>query len=259
LRADQALVDRGLVASRALAKRLIEAGAVSINSAPLTKPSFLVNDDHVLLVSDSVETQFVSRAGAKLSGALSVCKIDVQGRSCLDLGQSTGGFTDCLIKAGAAHVIGIDVGHGQLVESLTQHPKVVAIEGCNVRQLDFASDPRTHDYFNDISLIVIDLSFISLQLVLPVVTGWFTQSIPASEPIELVCLIKPQFEVGKGNVNKQGIVTDPALLSAVAQRIQKTAVDLGWRINHYFDSPIKGGDGNAEFFLHAHLHPHTSL
>jgi 23S rRNA (cytidine1920-2'-O)/16S rRNA (cytidine1409-2'-O)-methyltransferase len=259
LRADQALVDRGLVASRALAKRLIEAGAVSINSAPLTKPSFLVKDDHVLLVSASIETQFVSRAGAKLSGALSVCKIDVQGRSCLDLGQSTGGFTDCLIQAGAAHVVGIDVGHGQLVERLTQHSKVVGIEGCNVRQLDLANDPRTQAYFNDISLIVVDLSFISLQLILPGVTGWFTHAPHISRPIELVCLVKPQFEVGKGNVTKQGIVTDPALLTAVAQQIQKTAVNLGWRINNYFDSPIKGGDGNAEFFLHAHLHPHTSL
>jgi 23S rRNA (cytidine1920-2'-O)/16S rRNA (cytidine1409-2'-O)-methyltransferase len=259
LRADQALVDRGLVASRALAKRLIEAGAVSINSAPLTKPSLLVNNDHVLLVSDSIETQFVSRAGAKLSGAISVCKIDVQGRSCLDLGQSTGGFTDCLIKAGAAHVVGIDVGHGQLVESLIQHPKVVAIEGCNVRQLDFVNDPRTHAYFNDISLIVVDLSFISLQLILPGVTGWFTQTPHTRRPIELVCLVKPQFEVGKGNVNKQGIVTDIALLTAVEQQIKKTAVDLGWRINSYFDSSIKGGDGNAEFFLHAHLHPYISL
>jgi 23S rRNA (cytidine1920-2'-O)/16S rRNA (cytidine1409-2'-O)-methyltransferase len=261
LRADQALVDRGLASSRALAKRLIEAGAVRIDSALLSKPSLFVSAEQILVVAESAETQFASRAGAKLNGAITTCQIQVTGRTCLDLGQSTGGFTDCLLKAGAARVIGVDVGHGQLVESLARHPQVVAIEGCNVRQFNLAKDERTRDYFRDISLIVVDLSFISLQLILPVMTRWFSdqrQNLPLEranliQAVELVCLVKPQFEVGKGNVNKQGIVTDKALLALVKQQITQTATDLGWRINRYFDSSIKGGDGNTEFFLHAHF------
>jgi 23S rRNA (cytidine1920-2'-O)/16S rRNA (cytidine1409-2'-O)-methyltransferase len=253
LRADQALVDRGLVASRALAKRLIEAGAVFIDSTPLSKPSLIVRDEQVLLIEDSLETQFVSRAGAKLSGALTECQTTVEHRTCLDLGQSTGGFTDCLMRAGAERVIGIDVGHGQLVEQLAKHPRVVAIEGCNVRQFDPANDERTKAYVHAISLIVVDLSFISLQLILPVITRWFSKA-----PVELICLVKPQFEVGKGRVNKQGLVTDKALLACVEQRLKDTAIDLGWSINRYFDSPIKGGDGNAEFFLHANLNTHLT-
>jgi 23S rRNA (cytidine1920-2'-O)/16S rRNA (cytidine1409-2'-O)-methyltransferase len=261
LRADQALVDRGLASSRALAKRLIEAGAVRIDSTPLIKPSLFVKSEQILVVNESAETQFVSRAGAKLSGALATCHTQITGRTCLDLGQSTGGFTDCLLKAGAARVIGVDVGHGQLVESLAKHPQVVAIEGCNVRQFNPSEDERTRDYFRDISLIVVDLSFISLQLILPVITRWFSdqrQNMPPNEAhcieaIELLCLVKPQFEVGKGNVNKQGIVTEKALLALVKQQITQTATDLGWQINRYFNSSIKGGDGNTEFFLHAHF------
>lgn len=251
-RADQALVDQGLVASRSLAKRLIEAGAVfsSIEGAvrAIVKASEMVDDSDILILKESVETQFASRAGAKLEGAITRCNIDIVNRFCMDLGQSTGGFTDCLLKRDAAHVLGVDVGHGQLAATIASDTRVTALEGVNVRHFDPRTNPKSSRYVNEISVIVLDLSFISLHLVLPTVTSWFAG---AERKIDLLSLVKPQFEVGKGNVNKQGIVTDPQLLISVEQRIKQLIRDCGWECHDYFASPLLGGDGNKEFFVYA--------
>jgi 23S rRNA (cytidine1920-2'-O)/16S rRNA (cytidine1409-2'-O)-methyltransferase len=254
MRVDQALVDRGLVTSRALAKRLIESGAVQRDGKPVSKPSELAHPENLLTVAPSIEAQYVSRAGAKLAGALTQGQVVVKDRTCLDLGQSTGGFTDCLLQNGARHVVGVDVGHGQLVESLRNHSAVTVLEGCNIRSLDLQQQEQTKAYASDISLVVIDVSFISLALVLPVVNAWFCKM---RQPVEIMSLVKPQFEVGKGNVSRQGIVTQPKLFEEVKQKIFNIARELHWDIENYFDSPIQGGDGNHEFFVHAFINPQT--
>jgi 23S rRNA (cytidine1920-2'-O)/16S rRNA (cytidine1409-2'-O)-methyltransferase len=254
MRVDQALVDRGLVASRALAKRLIESGAVQRDGKPVSKPSELAHPENLLTVAHSVETQYVSRAGAKLAGALTQSQVFVNDRVCLDLGQSTGGFTDCLLQKGARHVVGVDVGHDQLVANLRNHPAVSVLEGCNIRNLDLHQHEQTKAYSNDISLVVIDVSFISLALVLPVVNSWFCKT---GKPVEIMSLVKPQFEVGKGNVSRQGIVTQPKLFEQVKNKLFTIAHELQWNIENYFDSPIQGGDGNREFFIHAFINQPT--
>jgi 23S rRNA (cytidine1920-2'-O)/16S rRNA (cytidine1409-2'-O)-methyltransferase len=252
MRVDQALVERGLVASRALAKRLIETGAVQLDGMLVKKASESAFAENLLVVARSMETQYVSRAGSKLAGALHECAVSVAGKTCLDLGQSTGGFTDCLLQNGANHVVGIDVGHEQLVASLRNHPSVTVVEGCNIRDLDLHKHKLTAPFSGSISLVVIDVSFISLSLILPAVHSWFSSY---DKPIEIMSLVKPQFEVGKGNVSRQGIVTQPKLLVDVKQKILGLANDLGWHVDRYFDSAIQGGDGNKEFFLHAFINP----
>jgi 23S rRNA (cytidine1920-2'-O)/16S rRNA (cytidine1409-2'-O)-methyltransferase len=252
MRVDQALVERGLVASRAVAKRLIEVGAVQLNGVLVKKASEPVYTENLLVIATSIETQYVSRAGSKLAGALNECAVSVAGKTCLDLGQSTGGFTDCLLQNGASHVVGIDVGHDQLVASLRSNPAVTVVESCNIRDLDLHKHRLTAPYSENISLVVIDVSFISLSLILPVVHSWFTSS---HKPIEIMSLVKPQFEVGKGNVSRQGIVTQPKLLVEVEQKIRAIANNLDWNVDRYFDSSIQGGDGNKEFFLHAFINP----
>jgi 23S rRNA (cytidine1920-2'-O)/16S rRNA (cytidine1409-2'-O)-methyltransferase len=252
MRVDQALVERGLVASRAVAKRLIETGAVQLNGTLVKKASEPVFSEHLLVVAQSIETQYVSRAGSKLAGALKQCSTSVNGRTCLDLGQSTGGFTDCLLQHGAHHVVGIDVGHDQLVASLRSNSAVTVVEGCNIRDLDLHAHRLTTQFSKNISLVVIDVSFISLSLILPVVNAWFYNT---HTPIEIISLVKPQFEVGKGNVSRQGLVTQPKLLDEVKQKILSLAQALHWRVDRYFDSSLLGGDGNKEFFLHATINP----
>jgi 23S rRNA (cytidine1920-2'-O)/16S rRNA (cytidine1409-2'-O)-methyltransferase len=252
MRVDQALVERGLVASRALAKRLIETGAVQLDGRQIKKASESVYTENLLVVAESIETQYVSRGGAKLVGALTECDVSVEDRTCLDLGQSTGGFTDCLLQRGAAHVVGVDVGHDQLVPSLRSNPAVTVIEGCNIRELDLRQHPMTAPFARTISLVVIDVSFISLSLVLPAVDSWFSGS---EKTIEVMSLVKPQFEVGKGNVSRQGIVTQPKLLDEVKQKILTIAQNLRWNVDSYFNSSIQGGDGNKEYFLHAFINP----
>jgi 23S rRNA (cytidine1920-2'-O)/16S rRNA (cytidine1409-2'-O)-methyltransferase len=252
MRADQALVERGLVASRALAKRLIETGAVQLNGSLVKKASEPVFAEHLLVVAQSIETQYVSRAGSKLAGALKECAVSVEDKICLDLGQSTGGFTDCLLKNGASRVVGIDVGHDQLVASLRSNSAVTVVEGCNIRDLDLHTHKHTAQFSKNISLVVIDVSFISLSLILPVVHTWFSNSL---KPIEIMSLVKPQFEVGKGNVSRQGIVTQPKLLDEVKQKILALAHTLQWNVDRYFESTLQGGDGNKEYFLHATINP----
>jgi 23S rRNA (cytidine1920-2'-O)/16S rRNA (cytidine1409-2'-O)-methyltransferase len=257
MRADQALVERGLVASRSMAKRLIEAGAVHVEGRALKKPSDPISPLSEISVEQSVETQYASRAGAKLAGALSSLKVNVKDRVCLDLGQSTGGFTDCLLKQGAKHIIGVDVGHDQLVPALRANAAVTVLEGCNIRHLDLKINPVTRLFLDQISLVVIDLSFISLELIFPIIDSWFGSKANdnADKRIEVISLVKPQFEVGKGNVSRQGIVTQPKLLDEVKNKIVREAHRLGWSVESFFDSPLLGGDGNREFFLHAFINP----
>ncbi|HXE49320.1 MAG TPA: TlyA family RNA methyltransferase, partial [Ramlibacter sp.] len=188
---------------------------------------------------DSAEARYVSRGGLKLEGALAASRIEVAGKVCLDVGQSTGGFTDCLLQHGAARVTGVDVGHGQLHEKMRRDPCVLAIESVNARQL------TAQQVGNDFDLITGDLSFISLTLVLPALVP-LLKSGGAT-----LMLVKPQFELQPGQVGKRGIVTDPSLYAIVEKRLRDCCAALGLRVQGWYDSPVTGGDGNREFFIYA--------
>jgi 23S rRNA (cytidine1920-2'-O)/16S rRNA (cytidine1409-2'-O)-methyltransferase len=238
VRADQLLVEHGLAPSRTVAQRLIEAGRVSWSGGPVSKPSLILPTSAELAVADDDLDRYVSRGGVKLAGALAHTKLDVRGKTCLDVGQSTGGFTDCLLQAGAASVVGIDVGHGQLHARLAADPRVTCIEGINARALqESAVAGRRFD------LIVADVSFISLTLVLPQLPVLLA---PGGD---MLLLVKPQFEVGPEHVGKGGIVRDASLYPTVAARLRQAAAVAGLRVLDYFDSPITGTDGNREFFI----------
>ena len=241
LRADQLLVERGLAPSRTVAQRLIEAGRVSWSEGPIGKPSIVLPLSADLHVIDDDLDRYVSRGGTKLAGALKHTGVDVNGRICLDVGQSTGGFTDCLLQAGAAGVVGVDVGHGQLHPRLRADPRVTCIENVNARELGKSAVAARH--YGHYGLIVGDLSFISLTLVLP--------QLPAllAEDGDMLLLVKPQFEVGPENVGKGGIVRDASLYPAVEARLREAAAAAGLSVVDYFDSPITGADGNREFFI----------
>jgi len=242
LRADQLLVERGLAPSRTAAQRLIEAGRVSWSGGTVAKVAMVLPENAGLTVADDDTDRYVGRGGIKLAGALAHTKLDVAGRACLDVGQSTGGFTDCLLQAGAASVAGVDVGHGQLHPKLASDPRVTCLEGINARELQksaVAGLGRNGRY----DLIVADLSFISLTLVLP--------QLPAllAEGGDMLLLVKPQFEVGPEHVGKGGIVRDAALYRQVEAKLRLAAEAAGLRVLDYFDSPIAGTDGNREFFI----------
>ncbi len=243
MRADQLLVERGLAASRSQAQRLIAAGMRWLG--PRGWQAVAKNGDELpaqaeIELLDAAEARYVSRGGLKLEGALQACGIDPRGRDCLDVGQSTGGFTDCLLQAGAARVVGVDVGHGQLHARMRADPRVTALEGVNARQLQ-AGDLPLPTY----GLVTGDLSFISLTLVLP-----------ALAPLvaiggDVLMLVKPQFELQPGQVGKGGIVRDPARHAEVEARIRAACAACRLAVLHWLDSPITGGDGNREFFIHA--------
>lgn len=242
MRADQLLVERGLAASRAQAQRLIACGVRWLDRGAWK--SVAKNGDELppeveLELLDMAEARYVSRGGLKLEGALKVSGIDAQGLRCLDVGQSTGGFTDCLLRHGAAHVTGVDVGHGQLHESLRRDPRVTVLEKVNAREL--TADRAGGDF----DLVTGDVSFISLTLVLPAL-------VPLLKPSgTLLMLVKPQFELQPGQLGKRGIVTDPSRLTRVERRIRDCAAALGIQVRGWYESPIAGGDGNHEFFMHA--------
>ena len=244
MRADQLLVERGLAATRSQAQRLIASGVrwrIPDDGGAQWK-SITKNGDEVPLAAqvellDASEARYVSRGGLKLEGALRATGLDVGGWNCLDVGQSTGGFTDCLLQHGAAQVTGVDVGHGQLHEKLRRDPRVVAVEKLNARDL------RADQVGRDFDLVVGDLSFISLTLVLPAL-------VPLLAPAgRLLLLVKPQFELQPGQVGKGGIVRDSKLHAEVEQSIRAACAALGLRVTGWFDSPIAGGDGNREFFV----------
>ena len=248
MRADQLLVDRGLAASRAQAQRLIASGvqwrAGAGDFKPVRKNGEELPEAAELVLLDAAEARYVSRGGLKLEGALKRAGWDVSGWRCLDVGQSTGGFTDCLLQQGAAQVVGIDVGHHQLHPRLRSDARVVCIEGLNARELQ-AGDARIPDAQAGFDLLVGDVSFISLTLVLPGV-------VPLLKPGgRLLMLVKPQFELQPGQVGKGGIVRDPSCYPVVEQRIRSALADLGMQVQAWFDSPIEGGDGNREFFVQA--------
>jgi 23S rRNA (cytidine1920-2'-O)/16S rRNA (cytidine1409-2'-O)-methyltransferase len=328
MRADQFLVDRGLAASRAQAQRLIASGVEWRLGEPLPWRKVGKNSDDIpagadVRLLDAAEARYVSRGGLKLEGALRHTGLSVQGLQCLDVGQSTGGFTHCLLEQGARRVVGVDVGHDQLHARLRADPRVVCLEGLNARAItpaslaqawddalsetvedeednetqpqapyawmrnggevaddyDDSDDAKEHEIeafkaeraarsraqtagslpvhrrrkaeFADVQvtpvfgLITGDLSFISLTLVLPAL-------VPLLAPGgQLLMLVKPQFELQPGQVGKGGIVRDAALYPLVEQRLRTACAELGLRVQDWFDSPIVGGDGNREFFIHA--------
>ena len=242
IRADRLLVARGLASSRTLAQRLIDAGRVRAGELPVRKASETLDEGTPLSVAPGDEDRYVSRGGLKLAAALLAGAIDPRGLDCLDVGQSTGGFTDCLLQSGARRVVGIDVGHGQLHARLRDDPRVRAFEGMNARSIDAGTlgEAMPPDGF---ALIVVDVSFISLALVLPAFTAL------AARDARLVALVKPQFEVGREGLDKRGIVRDPDAGEHVRERIGRAAHEAGWIVQRWLDSPIAGGDGNHEFLL----------
>ena len=248
LRLDQVLVEQGLAASRSIAQRLIAAGRVASEGELLLKPSQLLPADARLQVVQDDGDQYVSRGALKLAGALHHSGVNPRGRVCLDVGQSTGGFSDCLLQAGAARVVGVDVGHDQLHPRLKADPRITAFEGINCRALE-AADLGEAMPDHGFDLIVADVSFISLTLILP--------RLPAllAPEGQMLLLVKPQFEVGPGGIGKGGIVRDPALYAEVERKLRQCCDNMNLEVLGWFDSPITGGDGNREFFIwtrHAH-------
>lgn len=248
IRADRLLVARGLAPTRSAAQRLIDHGAVRWLGprgwARTHKAGERLPESCGIEISDDAELRYVSRGGLKLEGALARSGIDAGGLVCLDLGQSTGGFTDCLLRAGAARVVGVDVGRAQLHGSLRADARVRAFERLNVRALDAAAlgDACPAGGFD---LIVADLSFLPLAHAL---APAFALARPDAR---LLALVKPQFELGPGAVDRRGIVRESSRYAPLRERIERSARESGWIPEDWFDSPITGGDGNREFFLEA--------
>ncbi len=242
MRADQLLVERGLATSRSQAQRLIASGVRWRDAGgwkTVGKNGDELPREAQLELLDSAEARYVSRGGLKLEGALRASGVRVASRVCMDVGQSTGGFTDCLLQHGALRVTGVDVGEGQLHANLRRDPRVIAIEKLNARELSAA------EVGDDFDLVAGDLSFISMTLVLPAL-------VPLLKPGgDLLMLVKPQFELQPGQVGKRGIVTDPSLYRVVEERIRRCCDSLGLQVRGWYDSPVTGGDGNREFFVHA--------
>jgi len=240
-RIDQLLTDRGLAPSREKARALLLAGAVRVANQRVDKPGTLVDLDAAIEVAEQMP--YVSRGGFKLAAALDHFHVDPAGRVCLDIGASTGGFTDCLLQRGAARVHAVDVGHGQLDWKLRNDSRVVLHEGVNARFLQPA------DLGETVSLAVCDVSFISATLILPVLPPVL------GDPGEIVILVKPQFEVGRDQVGKGGIVREPSLHRAACDKVQTSAAALGFADIAIVPSPILGAEGNREFLLYGrHTH-----
>ena len=278
MRADLFLVEHGFATTRSQAQRLIASGVqwrVDVEAAwkRVAKNGDEVPDVAELQVLDNTEAKFISRGGLKLEGALNRTALSVTGLRCLDIGQSTGGFTDCMLQGGASQVVGVDVGHGQLHPSMRANERVVCIEGVNARSLtveDMAEhysralhiklngpednerknsyddeDSEPADLLEPFDFLTGDLSFISLTLVLPAVVRLLK---PGGH---LLMLVKPQFELQPGQIGKGGIVRDPVHFEFVEQRLRDTCEGLGFKVLAWMESPISGGDGNREFFIHA--------
>lgn len=231
MRADEALVTRGLVESRSKAKALIMAGDVLVGSRPVTKPAELVGEADRLHIK--APPRYVSRGGLKLEHALDAFDLDVQGRVAVDIGASTGGFTDCLLQRGARRVYAVDVGYGQLDYKLRQDARVVTLERVNAREL--------RELPEAVDVAVIDVSFISLRLIWPAVLAVVLPS------ADIVALIKPQFEAGRGQVNRRGVVTDERTRLNVVREVVGGAQVAGFVLRGLARSPIVGPAGNVEF------------
>jgi 23S rRNA (cytidine1920-2'-O)/16S rRNA (cytidine1409-2'-O)-methyltransferase len=235
-RLDQVLVAKGLAGSRQRARALIMAGNVLVNNKPVDKPGALIRrDDPVELRGKDIP--YVSRGGLKLEAALQQLHLDVTGLICIDVGASTGGFTDCLLRHGAQQVYAVDVGYGQLAWKLRQDSRVVAIERTNIRNMSADALPHPVD------LATIDVSFISLKIVVPAVLNFIKKD------ARILALIKPQFEVGKGQVGKGGVVRDQTLHSQVIEDLSNFFTDIGLLCDSVFASSLLGPKGNREFFM----------
>ncbi|MGV0820754.1 TlyA family RNA methyltransferase [Martelella sp. AMO21009] len=238
MRLDQLLVALNRFETRSRARDAIARGAVTVNGKTVTKPGMTVSPDAVIAIDDPAE-QYVSRAALKLSAALDHFALSPEGAHALDIGASTGGFTQILLERGARHVTAIDVGHGQMAERIADDPRVTNIEGLNARHLtreDIAEGP--------VHWVVSDVSFISLRLALP-------PALELAEPgATCILLVKPQFEAGKDNIGKKGLLKDPELGPVIAARLEQWLTEeMGWQSLGIAPSPIEGGDGNREFLL----------
>ncbi len=242
IRVDVLLVERGLAPSRERARALILAGRVLVNEQKIEKPGVTVpHDAPVRLLGDDMP--YVSRGGLKLAAALDRWKIELAGRACLDVGASTGGFTDCLLQHGAAHVTAVDTGFGQIAMKLRNDPRVRLVERTNARFL--APRALAAPGSPELTLLVMDVSFISATLLL--------EPVLAAAPglREAVILVKPQFEAGRGNVGKGGIVRHPEAHALAVERVAECVRSLGWQVVETIPSPITGAEGNREFLLYA--------
>lgn len=248
-RLDQTLVIAGLAPTRSKAQQMIQSGEVEIlvrdEWVTATQASQNVESEKHVRVREGGETlKYVSRGGLKLESALQHLRLNVNGWRCLDIGISTGGFADCLLQHGAKEICGIDVGHGQLHETLRADPRVIQFEGLNVKDINSHRELRSC-LKSGVDLCVADLSFISLISVLPVLS-FLIPPIP-----RFLGLVKPQFEVGAANLDKRGVVKDPALFADVRLRVLTALEEAGFRAQEYFPSRLTGQDGNQEFFVYA--------
>jgi 23S rRNA (cytidine1920-2'-O)/16S rRNA (cytidine1409-2'-O)-methyltransferase len=244
-RLDKLLLERGLTASRERAQALILAGKVLVNGQKVEKAGASIDtDSEVRLLGEDLK--YVSRGGLKLEKAIEHWKIEVAGKTCLDVGASTGGFTDCLLQHGAAHVIAVDTGHGQIDFRLRQDPRVRLLEKTNARYL-------TREQVGVlVELVVMDVSFISATLVLPaVIAAAFPHASSDRHGRQAMVLVKPQFEAGREHVGKGGIVRDEAVQKAAVEKVRQALLDLGAATIEVIESPILGAEGNREFLLHA--------
>jgi 23S rRNA (cytidine1920-2'-O)/16S rRNA (cytidine1409-2'-O)-methyltransferase len=240
MRADLYLTENGYVPSRKKAQVLIEEGKVSVDGHTIQKPSQQIDDgEHVIEILQSDEVRYVGRGGLKLEAALDAFAIDVQNAVALDIGASTGGFTDCLLQRGAKLVYAVDAGVGQLAKALIANPAVISIEKLNARNLVPEHIGGAH-----VDLIVMDVSFISATYIIPQFPDLMT------DLGEAVCLVKPQFEVGRAMIGKGGIVRDKAAHVDAIKRVCAAAESVGLYPTALIPSPIEGGDGNREFLLH---------
>lgn len=244
LRLDKLLVQRGLVKSRERAQALILAGKVLINEQKLDKAGASVEEDcRIRLLGEDL--RYVSRGGLKLEQALTYWKIDVGGRVCLDVGASTGGFTDCLLQHGAARVIAVDTGYGQMDLKVRNDERVRLLERTNARYL------QPGDVAEPVTFVAMDVSFISATIVLPAVVAAAFPGDAEVKAAEMVILVKPQFEVGREMVGKGGIVRDEEAQRGAVEKVRATLGSLGWGEIDVIDSPILGAEGNREFLLYA--------
>jgi 23S rRNA (cytidine1920-2'-O)/16S rRNA (cytidine1409-2'-O)-methyltransferase len=238
-RLDKILVERGLVPSRERAQALILAGRVLVNEQKVEKPGAAVAEDAAVRMLGE-DLRYVSRGGLKLEAALAHWQIDVTGRVCADVGASTGGFTDCMLQHGAAAVLAIDTGYGQIAHKLRVDPRVTLLERTNARKLE------QQQVTLSVTFVAMDVSFISATLVLPAVVKAMRATLT-----EAVVLVKPQFEAGREHVGNGGIVRDPAAHRLAVERVRAAVAELGGAEIEIMDSPLLGAEGNREFLLHA--------
>lgn len=247
MRLDKLLFERGLTPSRERAQALILAGRVLVNEQKIEKPGTAVDSAATIRLLGE-DLRYVSRGGLKLEAALKHWRIDLAGWSCLDVGASTGGFTDCMLQHGAAHVIAVDTGYGQIDAKLRRHPQLELLERTNARYL------RAEQLTRNIDFVAMDVSFISATLVLPAVVSAIRSKAIAAErasEFEAIVLVKPQFEVGRELVGKGGIVRDQAAHLSAVTKVEHSIAELGGQRIEWIESPILGGEGNREFLLHS--------